>query len=143
MHLNKLNFHLTAFNLWRWCELQKYKFWMETWSSQWLLQFKQLQLNPKKFFGTSTEFELIASALALQCSTIWAMRTYSLERVQFVEFILTHERNETWRWCELWKDKFRMKIWTSQWLLQFKQLQINLKKNFRTSMGFELPWPLC
>ena len=49
-------------------------------------------------------FELMACALALQCSTIWAMNTHTLEALadQFVEFTLTRERNETeLRWCEL------------------------------------------
>ena len=33
-------------------------------------QFKQLRNSPKKrFFGASTGFEPVASALALQCST--------------------------------------------------------------------------
>ena len=74
---------------WRWCELRKYKFWMKMWSSQWLLQFKLLQINPKKFFETSTGFEPTASALALQCSTIWAMKIHTLGAGQFVEFILS------------------------------------------------------
>ena len=65
------------------------------------------------------------------------MKTYTLGAGQFVEFIVTPERNETWRWCELQKYKFRMKTWSSQCLLQFKQLQINLKKVFGTSTGFK------
>ena len=36
--------------------------------SQWQSQFKQLQINPEKNFGTSTGFEPMASVLALQCS---------------------------------------------------------------------------
>ena len=39
-------------------------------------------------------FEPMASALALRCSTNWAMKT-SLEAGQFVEFILTRGKNET------------------------------------------------
>ena len=75
----------------------KYKFWMKTWSSQWLLQFKQLQLNPKKFFWDFNGIRTpLASVLALQCSTIWAMKTHTLGAGHFVEFILTCERNETW-----------------------------------------------
>ena len=41
--------------------------------------------------GTSTGFEHMASALALQCSTNLAMRTHTLGKGQFVEFILTRE----------------------------------------------------
>ena len=73
------------------------------------LRFKQFQTNPsfggggggqKKKFGTLTGFEPKASALALQCSTKWAMKTHTLHTLgagQFVEFILTRERNETER----------------------------------------------
>ena len=35
-----------------------------------VMQFKKLQINPKKNFGTSTGFEPTASVLALQCYTI-------------------------------------------------------------------------
>ena len=41
--------------------------------------------------------EPMASALALQCSTIWAMKTHILGAGQFVEFAFTGERNETWK----------------------------------------------
>ena len=56
--------------------------------------------KPEKNFATSTGFELMATALALQCSTILAMKTNTLRAGQIVEFILTSERSETWRWCE-------------------------------------------
>ena len=78
-----------ALRSWRWYELRKYKFWTKMWSSQWLLQFKLLQINPQNVFGTSTGFKPTASALALQCSTIWAMKTHTLRAGQFVEFILS------------------------------------------------------
>ena len=48
----------------------------------------------RKYFGTLTGFEPMASALTLQCSTNWAMKTHTLGAGQFVEFILTRERNE-------------------------------------------------
>ena len=38
----------------------------------------------------------MAFALALRYSTNWAMKNHTLGAGQFVEFILTHERNETW-----------------------------------------------
>ena len=58
---------------------------MKVFSSQWSLQFKQLQMNPKKKkIGTSTGFERMASAL----------KTHTLGAGQFVEFILTREWNE-------------------------------------------------
>ena len=37
----------------------------------------------------------MASASALQCSTNLAMKTHTLGAGQFVDFILTHEWNET------------------------------------------------
>ena len=50
----------------------------------------------KKKFRTSTGFEPMAAALALQCSTNWAMKNHTLGAGQFVESILTREWNETW-----------------------------------------------
>ena len=38
-------------------------------------------------------FEPMASALVLKCFTIWAMKTHSLGAGQFVELILTREKN--------------------------------------------------
>ena len=35
----------------------------------------------------------MASALALQCSTNWAMKTYILGAGQFIEYILTRDKN--------------------------------------------------
>ena len=46
---------------------------MKVWSSQLWLRFKQLQLSLKNVFGGSTGFEPMAFALALQCSTNWAL----------------------------------------------------------------------
>ena len=43
------------------------------------------KVRPKKVFGASTGFEPMASALALQCSTNWAMKTHTLRAGQFVE----------------------------------------------------------
>ena len=60
---------------------------MKVWSSQLWLRFKHSQLSPKNIFGASTGFEPMAFAIALQCSTSWAMKTHTLEAGQFVEFI--------------------------------------------------------
>ena len=38
----------------------------------------------------------MGSALALQCSTSWVMKSYKLGADQFVGFVLTSKRNETW-----------------------------------------------
>ena len=76
--------------IWILCELQTYK-WNEgviITVTLWL-RFKQLlQLSLKIVFGVSTWFEPMASALAQQCSTNWAMKTHTLGAGQFVEFIV-------------------------------------------------------
>ena len=46
------------------------------------------KVSPKNVFGASTGYEPMASALALQCSTNWAMKTNTLGTGQFVEFIV-------------------------------------------------------
>ena len=64
------------------------------------------KINPKKKFGTSTGLELIASALALGAVLYQlnydSMKTHTLGTGQFVDFILTHEWNETMKmmWTE-------------------------------------------
>ena len=67
-------------------------------------QFKQLRKWPeKKFFGASTGFEPVASALALQCSPSWAMKTHILETGQFIEFINPWKEWKHWiKWCDLY-----------------------------------------
>ena len=46
----------------------------------------------------------MASTLALQCSTIWAMKTHTLGAGQFVEFILTRP----------WKEWHLKMMWTAE-----------------------------
>ena len=65
---------------------------MKVWSSQLCLRFKQSQLSPKNVVWASTGFDRMASALALQCFTNWAMKTHTLGAGQFVEFM---------RWSQL------------------------------------------
>ena len=70
----------------------------------------------KKFFGASTGFEPVASALALQCSPSWAMKTHILEAGQFIEFI-----NPWKEWNTEWNDvncgnTNEMSMWPSQWI---------------------------
>ena len=48
-----------------------------------------------KKISTSRGFKPMASVLGLQCSTNWAMKIHTLGAGQFVEFILTHDWNET------------------------------------------------
>ena len=47
----------------------------------------------------------MASALALQCSTIWAMKTHMLGEEQFIEFPFTREKNETVNEADLNRGK--------------------------------------
>ena len=63
---------------------------------------KQWQINPppyqkKKEKKKSMGFEPITSALALQCSTNWSMKTSTLGVGQFAEFIFTRQWNKTWK----------------------------------------------
>ena len=76
---------------------------MEMWPSQLHLQFKQLHIliNPQNIFRASTGFEPMASVLAQQCFTNWAMKTHKLGGDQFIEFIFTRNRNETWNEVDL------------------------------------------
>ena len=46
------------------------------------------KLSPKNVFGASTGFEPMDSALALQRSTNWAMKTHTMGAGQFIEFIV-------------------------------------------------------
>ena len=39
-------------------------------------------------FGTSTVLKLVASALALQCSTNWAMKTHTLGADYWIKFVI-------------------------------------------------------
>ena len=64
------------------------------------------KFKPEKNVWASTGFEPMASVLALQCSTNWAMKTHILGAGQFIEFILTRDRNIEWRFCELRKYKW-------------------------------------
>ena len=60
-------------------------------SSQLWLRFQQSQIKPENIFGASTEFEPVASALTLLCSTNWPI--YWVHR--------TRERNETYHIAEI------------------------------------------
>ena len=60
---------------------------MKVWLSQLWLRFKESQLTPNNFFGAATGFERMASALALQCSTNWAMKTHTLGAGHFAMII--------------------------------------------------------
>ena len=72
-------------------------------SSQLWLRFKQSQMKSKKCFRG---FEPMASALALQCTTNWAMKTHMLGAGQFIEFIVPMKGMKQWILCELknWYD---------------------------------------
>ena len=57
----------------------------------------------------------MASALALQCSTIWAMKTHMLGEEQFIEFPFTREKNETVNEADLNRGKTdKMEMRSSQ-----------------------------
>ena len=59
--------------------------------------------NCKLTRETSRDFNGIRThglCVTLWCSTDWAVKTHTLGAGQFVDFVLTRERNETWRWCD-------------------------------------------
>ena len=75
----------------------------------------------------------MASALALQCSTNWAMKTHILGAGQFIEFILTRDR------------KYRIMMWTAEiqmkWRIHHRSYDRNLsnckfKPEKKTILGF-------
>ena len=62
-----------------------------------VVAIQAIATKPKKMFWDFNAIPTpLASALALQCSTIWAMKTHTLGAGHFVEFILTRESSETW-----------------------------------------------
>ena len=81
---------------------------IEMWSSQFQWQFKQLQvLARKKSFQGFNGIRTMASALALQCSTNWAMKTHMLGADAFMQFIFT-------RWDTALNIKGELdKIWSA------------------------------
>ena len=117
------------FVTWRWSELRKYKFLNDDHRSGNCNLSNCKYPPPQKNGGASTGFEPMASALQLQHSSInfelWRP-IHKMGADQFVEFVLTPERNETWRWCELWKDEFLNKdMIVAVVIAIFRQLQIH------------------
>ena len=51
-------------------------------------------LSWKKVSGLQQDSKPMASAVVLQGTTKWAMKTHMLVADQFIEFIFTHDRNE-------------------------------------------------
>ena len=121
---------LIYFVTWRWSELRKYKFLNDDHRSG-NCNLSNCKYPPpqKKNGGASTGFEPMASGLQLQHSSInfeLFRPVHKMGADQFVEFILTPERNETWRWCELWKDTFLNKdMIVAVVIAIFRQLQIH------------------
>ena len=89
---------------------------MSMWPSQWIAIQAIAKIARKKIFGASTGFEPMASALALQCSPSWAMKTHILEAAQPIESI-----NPWKEWNTEWNDvncgnTNKMSMWPSQWI---------------------------
>ena len=98
----------------KWCELREYK-WNDYVTIAVNGNLSNCKNSPKKsFFGASTGFEPVASALALQCPPSRAMKTHILEVGQFIEFI------NSWKeWNTEWNDvncgnTNEMTMWSSQ-----------------------------
>ena len=122
---------------WRWCELRKCKF-------KWRYHRRSGNCNlsncklTRKNVATWTGREHMASALALKCSTNWATNTHKLGAGQFVEFILSHEKewNIEWRWCKLRKYKCKWRYDSRSGNCNFSHGNWT-RKNFGTSTAFE------
>ena len=108
---------------------------MGVWSWQLGLRFKQSQLSLKNVFRTSTGFEPMASVLALQCSTNWAMKTHTLGAGQFVEFIITVKGME--HMSIMWTADIQMK-----WRCDPRSCDWDLKKILEKILRFrnQLRW---
>ena len=101
---------------------------MNVFSSQWSLQFKQLQINPTKKFRDLTGFEPMASALASL-----AMKNHTLGAGQFVEFILTHEWNEAMKMMQTGENTNFKCRYDRRSGNCIRQLHINPKKKNQNS----------
>ena len=77
---------------------------MNMWKSQLNRNLSNCEVARNVFFGASTGFEPVASALALQCSTSWAMKNHTLKAGHSIEFI-----NPWWKeWNTEWNDSTAM-----------------------------------
>ena len=107
-------------------ELREYK-WNEHVTIADESQFKQLRDSPKKkFFGPSTGFEPVASALALQYSTSWAMKTHTLGASQFIEFDPWKERNESWQEIQTSMQEIQISMQDIQ--INMQDIQISMQE---------------
>ena len=99
---------------------------MKMWSSHVVIA----KYSRKMFSG----FKPMASALALQCSTNWAMKTHTVGAGQFGEFIVPMRgtRHECYVNCGHTNE---MKMWSSQLYLRFKQSHSMPEKCFRGFNG--------
>ena len=71
--------------------------------------------RPKNTFRASTGFKRMASALALRCSTNWVMKTHMLAADQFIEFVFTRDRNDTWNEVNLnCGNTDEIEMWSSE-----------------------------
>ena len=98
--------------------------------SQWKLQFKQLQINPRKNFGTSTGFESMASAFALQCSNQLSYEDPYIGRRPICWVHLNPWKWNTKWWCDLRKYKFKWRYHRHRVNLQLLKLQFPLRRSY-------------
>ena len=107
---------------------------MGMWPSQWITIKAIVKIARKKFFGASTGFEPVASALALQCSPSWAMKTHTLEAGQFIEFI------------NPWKETLNEMMWTAgiqmKWICDHRsESQFHSVFHFFHGLMNSINWP--
>ena len=86
----------------KWCGLREYK-----WNEYVTIAVNRNLSNcensrKKKIFGASTGFEPVASALAMQCSPSWAIKTHTLEGWPIYWVHQPVKGMKHWmKWCEL------------------------------------------
>ena len=123
--------------LWKKCYM-KCGVWnqMKIWSSHLLDNLSNCLVNLKNS-GDSTGFELMTSAMPVQCSNQLSYEVTQLRAGQFVGLMFSRERNVVWKKCYMkcgvWNQ---MKIWSSHLLDNLSNCLVNLK-NSGDSTGFE------
>ena len=141
----RIGFWLTEVVEWPWLWSLQYKTML---FMKWICdhrsesQFKQLRNSPKKkFFGASTGFEPVASALALQCST---SLSYEDPYTGGWPIYWVHQpvkgMKHSMKWCEL--REYMKWICDHRSESQFKQLRNSPKKSFAGLQRDSNPWPL-
>ena len=92
------NFVYHSYDSYRWCDLQKYKFKWRYDRPSANFKLSKIKLTPhpppKKIAELQRDSSPWLLCYCCNALTNWAIKTHTLRAGQFVEFILTDERNE-------------------------------------------------